>query len=218
MSIAKKRRAKKDSEKSVLLDIRKIAEEQHDSSPVGLSLPMLRIGSDPLDIRIFTPQCVEAQMHWFQVDEGWITPLCNLDTCVLCRARYRPTETLLLPVLDAVAREIGILSVPRDRRAGSLLSVLSPFFRDENLGSLLEVSRNRSRRHEVIQLDGGDLDLGEEVIRKFLASTKNMSVADLETLYRSVYQKLSNQELLRDFPELGTRILNREPDLDLTKL
>ena len=218
MSVSKKRKSKREREESVLLDIRKIAEEQHETSPTGFSLPMVRIGGDPRDIRIFTTECISALMHWLRFDEGWFTILCNLTPCALCRARYSPTEVLLLPVLDAVEREIGILSIPQDRRPGSLLRVLTPFLCDENIGSLLEVSRLRSKRYEITQLAGSDLDLGDDVIRKFLAITENMSAADLKTLYRGVYQTASNQEILRDFPEVKTRILHREPKLDLTKL
>ena len=202
-----------------LVDIAEIAKADLGTSPEGQPPPLLRVGQEPLDIRVFTLQSVEAHMHWMQVDGSWMTFLCNDKPCTLCMAKNSPIKVLLLPVLDAVAREVGLLAIPRNRRAGSLLDALRPFLKEDAGNQLLEVSRSSSRRHQVTPLAADDdLDLGDDIIRAFLGRLDGMSGDDLTALYRGVYRRLTNQELLRDFPELAARIRHRHPDLDLKKL
>lgn len=202
-----------------LINISKLAEAEFNSPVAGPTLPLLRVGREPLDVRLFSLQSVEAEIHWCNVDGGWLTLSCNGKPCALCLARNSKTKVLLLPVLDAVAREVGLLPVPRDRRPGGLFDALRPYLKAKMGDKLLEISKTTSRRHQVVPLaTDGDIDLGDDVVRAFLGRLEGMSGEDLAALYRGVYRSLTNAELLRDFSDLTTRIRHRHPDMDLEKL
>jgi len=157
-------------------------------------------------------------IHWYR-DQGWLVFRCNDEPCVFCLAKHRRQQVLLLPVLDAVNQEVSLLPVPRENRAGSLLDALRPYLRQDTGKALLEIFRSSTRRYQVMPLAGADrLDLGDEVIQSFVHRLRGMSPAEVGDYFRSSYRKLSNRELLRDFPELAARIKHRRPDLDLDRL
>ena len=212
----KKKRTKKENG---LVNFADVVEEAFGGASGGLQPPLLWVGFDPIDIRLFTPEMAPVETHWYSVDGTRRQFLCNGQPCAFCLAKVNVTRVLLLPVLDAVEREIAILPIPRDYKAGGLMDAIRPFMGKDAKDGLLEIARTRSRRYQVTPLStDDDTDQGDDIIKSFLARTKDMDEDELASCYRSVFSSSSNQELLRDHPKLATRIRHRYQDLDLETL
>ena len=202
-----------------VINLAELATETFGSSPALAPLPLVRLGRDPVDVSLFTADARPVDIHWLRDGGQWHLLKCNGDRCVLCMGRNRRQRNALLPVLDAEAQEVALLPVPLDERVGSLLQELKPHLGGEGGRKLLEVSRLENRRHSVTPLDGAEsLDLGDDVIRAFIDRLAGMTSAAITEYYQLSYKQIVNQDLLRDFPRLRARVLNRHPGLDLDTL
>ena len=202
-----------------VINLAELATETFGSSPALAPLPLVRLGRDPVDIRLFTSDARPVDIHWLKDAGQWFVLRCNGERCVLCMGRNRRQRNALLPVLDAEAQEVALLPVPMDERADSLLHELKPHLGGEGGRKLLEVSRLENRRYSVTPLDGAEsLDLGDDAIRGFIGRLDGMTSAAITEYYQLSYKQIANQDILRDFPRLRARVLNRHPGLDLDTL
>lgn len=85
---------------------------------------ILNVGKDAAYVSVFTKNGVPVQTHYIEEADGFTAGYvhCIGEGCPACRAGFKPSQFLLLPVFDHITGEVAILRISTARGAGKLLT------------------------------------------------------------------------------------------------
>ncbi|TAK25730.1 MAG: hypothetical protein EPO40_22030 [Myxococcaceae bacterium] len=171
-------------------------------------------------VRFVTRVLVPASIHTYvPAGSSKLTLHCNGQRCVLCMAKHKPTPIYQLPVYFIDDRELAVIEIEREGKAGGLRSPLVSLLKQANFSDLIvEISRKDGRYHVAVirtldDTNRDEADYGDDALRD-LAARRGVEARDV----RAVVERRDNQTLLSDLDWLARKIRLYHPGLDLSAL
>lgn len=139
-----------------------------DPEPLGSKPSAIRIGPDPVLLRLFTQFHVEVLLHWedHEAQRGYFR--CPVAGCPYCKLNKVPSRRVLLPAAEVAQGTVGVLSVGLGNRPNPLKAAVREVLSlPDCLSKLLKVSRHDGRYEVEIEDVKGSLVPSEADLKAF---------------------------------------------------
>lgn len=170
---------------------------QNTMTPIGRSLPEVKLSGDPARILLFSDEIEDARMHYEQDESVRSYFHCPGDKCPYCLLDKKLDHFHLLAVFAIASREVSVLRISAQEGPNRLLSLLRPHLDDPNIDrKVLAVSRAGYRYIvDALPVRPG-VDVGANAIARFLDA------------YAAGHVKLAST-----FPSFGVAELREVPSI-----
>ena len=181
-----------------LLDMRRELDQAQETSSEGkASLPLAKVGMNPVPLVMFDYRAVSIPVHHIKSAKYRGFVRCNGVGCPLCAADFGKWTKVVFPVYNPVTRRIELLAVDDQRDPASALAQILAIMGDNPSEMVLVLMRHVNFNYTMTEKKlSPSMRPNPQIIERFKAERE--SGLDLA----SIYPQKSNEEL-REIPEIA---------------